>query len=64
MNPEKFTQKAQEAVSSAQSTAVRMGHQQIDGEHLHHALVSQRDGLIPKLLVLLGTDLSQYVFNA
>lgn len=60
MNLEKFTEKAQAALSSAQDIAVRMGHQQIDGEHLHEALASQEDGLIPKLIGYMGQDLQLY----
>ena len=34
MDINRFTQKAQEAISAAQSTAARYGHQQVDVEHL------------------------------
>jgi ATP-dependent Clp protease ATP-binding subunit ClpB len=56
MNNEKFTQRAQEAISSAQDIAIRHHHQQIDGEHLHLALITQEDGLIPRLLGIMGVD--------
>ena len=56
MNIEKFTQRAQEAIAAAQSEALRHNHQQVDGEHLHFALVSQEDGLIPRLLGIMGID--------
>ncbi|NLY17978.1 MAG: ATP-dependent chaperone ClpB [Clostridiaceae bacterium] len=56
MNFEKFTEKAQEAVVEAQQLAIKMDHQQVDGEHLHMALLNQEDGLIPKLLQLCGVD--------
>jgi ATP-dependent Clp protease ATP-binding subunit ClpB len=56
MDIEKFTQKAQQAILASQDIGVRMGHQQLDGEHLHAALLSQEDGLIPKLLQMAGTD--------
>jgi ATP-dependent Clp protease ATP-binding subunit ClpB len=58
MNLEKYTQKAQQAIMESQDIAVRMGHQQLDGEHLHLALLSQEDGLIPKLLQIAGVDSS------
>ena len=61
MNPEKLTQKAQEAMASAQSKAVSLGNQQIDGEHIHFALAAQEDGLIPKLLGAMGADVNRYV---
>ncbi|KNY29092.1 Clp domain protein [Pseudobacteroides cellulosolvens ATCC 35603 = DSM 2933] len=60
MNIDKFTEKAQAAVSAAQDIAVRMGHQQVDGEHIHLALAAQEDGLIPKLLGYMGR-MSSYI---
>lgn len=50
MNLEKYTQNAQGAIMDCQNIAIEEGHQQLDGEHLHLALVMQQDGLIPKLL--------------
>ena len=37
---EKFTQRAQEAIGAAQEAALRRHHQQVDGEHLHYALLN------------------------
>ena len=45
MNIEKYTQNAQGAIIDCQNIAVEEGHQQIDGEHLHLALLMQKDGL-------------------
>ena len=56
MNFEKFTDKAQEAVVEAQQLAIKLDHQQVDGEHLHMAFLEQEDGLIPKLLQLCGVE--------
>ena len=39
MDINKFTEKAREAVTQAQSIAVGMGHQDIDSEHLALALI-------------------------
>ncbi len=50
MNLDKYTQNAQGAIIDCQNLALEEGHQQLDGEHLHLALVMQQDGLIPKLL--------------
>jgi ATP-dependent Clp protease ATP-binding subunit ClpB len=50
MDFDRFTEKAQQAMSSAQEIALRMNHQQVDGEHLHLALLNQEDGLIPRLI--------------
>lgn len=56
MNIERFTEKAQEAIGAAQEIAVRYGHQQIDGEHLHLALLNQDEGLIPRLISFMGEN--------
>lgn len=56
MDMERFTEKALTAVSAAQDTAVRLGQQQVDGEHIHLALLTQEDGLIPKLIGYMGSD--------
>ena len=50
MNIEKYTQNAQSAVMDSQNVAISMGHQMLDGEHMHMALIMQKDGLIPRLL--------------
>jgi ATP-dependent Clp protease ATP-binding subunit ClpB len=51
-----LTQKSQEAVREAQGIATRMGHTEVDGEHLLLALVEQPDGLVPRLLDRAGAD--------
>lgn len=50
MDPNTFTRKTQDAVSEAQNLAIRNGHQQIDCEHLMHALVAQEQGLAGQIL--------------
>src|SRR5215203_1738869 len=50
MDMNKLTQKSQEALQSAQTKALRYGHQEVDGEHLLLALLEQPEGLIPRLL--------------
>jgi len=54
MQPEKFTQKSQEALQAAQTLARKYSHQELDGEHLALALIGQQDSLIPDLLARLG----------
>ncbi|UCG15040.1 MAG: type VI secretion system ATPase TssH, partial [Deltaproteobacteria bacterium] len=49
MDPNKLTQKSQEALQEAQSKALRFGHQEVDGEHLLLALLEQPEGLVPRL---------------
>ncbi|MGI6669795.1 MAG: ATP-dependent chaperone ClpB [Acetivibrionales bacterium] len=56
MDIDKLTEKAQEALGTAQETALRMKHQQVDGEHLHLALLVQEEGLIPRLLGFMGVN--------
>ena len=61
MNIEKYTQNAQGAIIDCQNIAVEEGHQQIDGEHLHLALLMQKDGLIPKLLKFMGVNTGEVI---
>ena len=39
-----------------QNIAISEGHQMLDGEHLHMALLMQKDGLVPKLLKYMNID--------
>lgn len=50
MNLNQFTQKAQEAVVDAQSTAIKRGHQSVDPEHLFFSLLTQKGGFVPEVL--------------
>jgi len=50
MDPNKLTQKSQEALHEAQKAALRFGHQEADGEHLLVALLEQPEGLVPRIL--------------
>ena len=56
MNFDKYTQNAQGAVADCQNIAIENGQQQLEGEHLHLALLRQQDGLVPKLLTYMGLD--------
>jgi ATP-dependent Clp protease ATP-binding subunit ClpB len=56
VNVDKLTQKSQEALAEAQSIATRLGHAEVDGEHLLMALIDQPEGLVPRLLLQAGTD--------
>jgi ATP-dependent Clp protease ATP-binding subunit ClpB len=60
MNFDRYTERAQQVLQLAQETAIRMGHQQIDGEHVHYALATQEDGLIPRLISFMGGDPDLY----
>ena len=57
MNIEKFTQNAQNAVVECQNVAIGEGHQTLEAEHLHMALLQQKDGLISKLLTYMNVNL-------
>jgi ATP-dependent Clp protease ATP-binding subunit ClpB len=52
----KLTQKSQEALHDAQTKALRLGHTEVDGEHLLLALLDQAEGLVPRLLIAVGAD--------
>lgn len=60
MDINKLTQKAQEAVFEAQNLVIKMNHQSIDGEHLHFALLSQKDSLISKILTKMNIPFDFY----
>jgi len=49
MDMNTLTQKAGQALQSAQTVAAEFGHQAVDAEHLLLALIHQPDGLIPRL---------------
>ena len=61
MNVEKLTQNAQSAIMDCQNIAISEGHQMLEGEHLHLALLMQKDGLIPKLLKYMEVDPSYLI---
>ena len=50
MDFNRYTEKLQDAVREAQSTAIRNGNQQVDVEHLLLALLDQEGGLAPSIL--------------
>jgi ATP-dependent Clp protease ATP-binding subunit ClpB len=58
MDPNRLTQKTQEALHDAQTKALRYGHTEVDADHLLLALLDQPEGLIPRLLVRADVDVS------
>jgi ATP-dependent Clp protease ATP-binding subunit ClpB len=56
MNIDRFTEKAQEAIASAQGIATRFQHNEIDAEHFLLALLEQDEGLIPQLIKKVGAE--------
>ncbi|MEE8368826.1 MAG: ATP-dependent chaperone ClpB [Thermoanaerobaculia bacterium] len=57
MDPNKLTEKSQAALQTAQQEATRLGHQEVDAEHLLLALLQEPDGLASRLLGGLQVDL-------
>jgi ATP-dependent Clp protease ATP-binding subunit ClpB len=60
MDPQRLTQKTQEALHAAQNLALERGHVEVDGEHLLLALAEQADGLFPRLLQKLQVPLEAF----
>ena len=56
MNINKFTQKSIQAVQSCEKIAMEYGNQEIEQEHLLYALLTQDEGLIPKMMEKIGLD--------
>jgi ATP-dependent Clp protease ATP-binding subunit ClpB len=56
MDPNQLTQKSQEALHDAQTKALRFGHTEVDVEHMLLALLDQPEGLVPRLLERLDTN--------
>jgi len=56
MDPNRLTQKTQEALHDAQTKALRFGHTEVDTEHLLLAMLDQPDGLVPRLLARAEVD--------
>ena len=60
MDPNKLTQKSQEAIQEAQTLALKRQHSEVDGEHLLAAMLEQADGLLPTILNRLNADASAF----
>jgi ATP-dependent Clp protease ATP-binding subunit ClpB len=56
MNIQKYTEKAQEAITGAQQLADREGHPEITPEHVLLTLIEQPDGIVPEILRKLNAD--------
>ncbi len=64
MNIQKFTQKSVEAINECERLAYEYGNQQIDEEHLLYALLTQEEGIIPKLIEKMEINLAHFTGNA
>jgi len=56
MRFDRFTERAQEAAQRAVELMTRYGHSQVDVEHLLLALVQQKQGTVPALIIEAGGD--------
>jgi ATP-dependent Clp protease ATP-binding subunit ClpB len=56
MDPNRLTEKSQQALHDAQTKALRYGHTEVDVEHLLLALLDQPEGLVPRLLMRADVD--------
>ncbi len=61
MDPNRLTQKSQEALSAAQAAATRLNQTETDNEHLLLALIEESDALVPRLLDQLDIDVEELV---
>jgi ATP-dependent Clp protease ATP-binding subunit ClpB len=59
IDPNKLTEKSQEALIAAQQRARDLGHAQLDVEHLAAALVDQPGGIVSSVLTALGVQPAQ-----
>src|SRR5271155_4874362 len=57
MDLNKFTEQATAALGSAQEEATRLGNQAVDVEHLFYSLLTQENGLVPRLFERLKVSL-------
>ncbi len=64
MNLNKFTEKAQEAVITAQNLATEGHHAEIVPEHLLVSLVEQAGGIVPSILRKMNVDPARFAADA
>lgn len=56
MNLNRYTNKAQQALMSAQSLATEYNHNHIEPIHVLHALLTQEDGVVPQIIAKIGVQ--------
>lgn len=56
MDMNRFTQKSLEAIQQAETKALRYGNPEVETEHLLLALLTQHEGLLPRLLHKMGAS--------
>jgi len=60
MDLNRVTQKVGEAIAAAQTLAVRLSHQEVDGEHLLAELLAQEHGLACRLIEQAGASVETF----
>jgi len=63
VNFEKFTHKSHESIQKSVEFAIKLGHQQIDSEHLTYSLLKTEDSLIISFLNRLNISISEVLKN-
>ena len=64
MNPNRYTEKTQEALLAAQQIAERGGHPEVTPEHLLLSLLLQKDGVVPAVLGKMGVNVAALAKDA
>ena len=64
MNLNKFTEKAQEAVVTAQNLATEQNHAEVTPEHLLVSLTEQQGGIVPSVLSKMNLDAGRVAADA
>ncbi len=64
MDPNRLTQRSQEALSAAQSVATGLSQTETDNEHLLVALLEQPEGLVSRMLRQLDVDVDAVIRSA
>ncbi|MDD7464239.1 MAG: ATP-dependent chaperone ClpB [Anaerococcus sp.] len=60
MDYNKFTQKSSQAISDANSIAIKNANPEINEIHLNYALVKDSDSIVSQVLKTMGVDLDKY----
>lgn len=60
MDLNKFTQKSLQGIQDANNECISNGNPQVEEIHLHYALLKDSEGLIPRIIKLMGVDFDLY----
>ena len=60
MNIDKYTNKMQQALMDCQSLVNSLNQQEITTDHFHYVIITDSDGLIPRLLTAMNVNLHSY----